>query len=174
MIKIFENNDIMNLGCQIDPGNNFDLVPNFVDPSNYSYQLLPNSQLIDLGVTPVNPMANTDLDFNYRIMGNNIDLGAYEFIGSSQRKAKPADSLFSETSKIRIYPNPATDIIQVVTDNQIVKLLIFDSFGNILIKKETQFQKYSEHLNISKLTKGIYLIKVVTENKTFNKTIIKL
>ncbi len=59
---------------------NIDADPSFVDWIAGDYHLLPHSLCIDAGDPNYMPQANeTDLDGNRRVMGQAIDMGAFEF-----------------------------------------------------------------------------------------------
>ncbi len=59
---------------------NIDAVPSFVDWIAGDYHLLPHSLCIDAGDPNYMPQANeTDLDGNSRLMGQAIDMGAFEY-----------------------------------------------------------------------------------------------
>jgi len=58
---------------------NINLDPNFINPSNRNYRLLPNSPCIDTGDPNYEAEpSETDLDGNPRVVGARIDMGAYE------------------------------------------------------------------------------------------------
>jgi parallel beta-helix repeat protein/predicted outer membrane repeat protein len=58
---------------------NIDVDPQFVDPCNSDYHLLPGSPCIDAGDPCYVPAQNeTDLDGNPRVINGRIDMGAYE------------------------------------------------------------------------------------------------
>jgi hypothetical protein len=67
----------------IDGGGNFDADPSFVDIGNGDYRLQTGSPAIDTGdATAFPPDVTTDLDGNPRIVGGEIDMGAYEWQGT--------------------------------------------------------------------------------------------
>ncbi len=68
---------------------------------------------------------------------------------------------------VRIYPNPAKDQIQIKTDQPIKEVQIYDMLGR-LVKTET-----SGAINVSKLSKGNYLLKINTQNGTAVEKLIK-
>lgn len=60
--------------------------------------------------------------------------------------------------QIKIYPNPAKDVINITSDKKINSVEVYDYLGR-LIKTET-----SNKVNISQLLKGNYLLKVKTDS----------
>ena len=68
-----------------DPDFNFDYDPQFMDPENGDFRLQETSPLINTGSNELyygNPEGSLDLDGNPRLVGDNIDLGPYEFQGT--------------------------------------------------------------------------------------------
>ena len=59
-------------------------------------------------------------------------------------------------SKISVYPNPAKDILTI--DGVYTSADIVDIFGKIVLTSE-----YVEHINISALADGIYMLNIITE-----------
>jgi len=75
-------------------------------------------------------------------------------------------------ANIRIYPNPATDIVSINSkDNRIKNLSITNISGQIVYQK--QVKGFDSTVNISNLSKGVYFLNVVTEKGVFVEKIIK-
>ena len=60
--------------------------------------------------------------------------------------------------QIKIYPNPAKDIINITSDKKINSVEVYDYLGR-LIKTE-----FSAKINISQLVKGTYILKIKTDS----------
>ena len=76
------------------------------------------------------------------------------------------------SEKIKIYPNPAEDIINIVTQNNVFKLVeITNSLGQVLIRKESKNNILK--VDVSKLEYGTYLLNVFSKETYLNKIIIK-
>lgn len=69
--------------------------------------------------------------------------------------------------KILIYPNPATNLIKIYSDAKITNVSILDINGRKIINTD------KAEINVSNLPAGVYLIKILTDNQTFMKKIIK-
>ncbi len=69
----------------------------------------------------------------------------------------------SENSEIsvRIYPNPASDYLNVEADKKISELILISSTGQIV--KSKYFNNRSVTLNVSGLQKGIYILQIRTK-----------
>jgi hypothetical protein len=83
---IFKNCIIQNSGSTnwnpaigTNGGNNLDSFPLFVDTVNFDMHLLANSPAINAGDTTGLNLPPFDLDYNYRVVGNAIDIGCYEY-----------------------------------------------------------------------------------------------
>ncbi|MDO5655522.1 MAG: choice-of-anchor J domain-containing protein [Flavobacteriaceae bacterium] len=72
-----------------------------------------------------------------------------------------------ETHKIKLYPNPATDFIQIATDETFIKAQIIDVNGKLIQESTTK------SISVSHLQKGIYFVKIFTENKIVSEKFIK-
>lgn len=76
---------------------------------------------------------------------------------------------FGHTSEIKIYPNPVKNDFTISTLEIIKNIEIFDAIG-----KRVFYQNHSSNkINIDFLSKGMYIVKINTENQTFNSKIIK-
>jgi len=72
-------------------------------------------------------------------------------------------------NNIEIYPIPAHDILNIKTDEE-VKVFIYDIFGKKVYS--SLVNKYSD-INISSLHNGIYILKLIQEDRIISKKIIK-
>ena len=77
------------------------------------------------------------------------------------------DGRFSRFSGIVVYPNPAKDILNIVTDLD-VKASLYDMTGRIL--KSNIIEK---QIDLSNLPSGVYFLNIEHEGQIYNKRIIK-
>lgn len=75
-----------------------------------------------------------------------------------------------ETGKtqLKIYPNPATDVININTQDKIVSAVIYDISG-----KELKVNINNKQINVTALKNGLYILKIVTDKGTYNQKFIK-
>jgi PKD repeat protein len=74
------------------------------------------------------------------------------------------------SSRISIYPNPAKDEINIVSDGIINKIEIMNSSGQILITNVENLQKIC--FNVESYSSGVYFIKIYTQKSIINKMIV--
>lgn len=79
------------------------------------------------------------------------------------------DFSINNDNNIKVFPNPSSTIFKIVSDTNIDKITIFDTLGKEIL---TQTQNNNE-VNIEKLSKGIYLIEITSENEKIYKKLIK-
>lgn len=68
----------------------------------------------------------------------------------------------AEQLKLAVFPNPANDVLQV-TSRENVKVTVFDLTGRQLMESKTGF-KNAHRLNISELKPGVYFLKIATKD----------
>jgi N-acetylmuramoyl-L-alanine amidase len=69
-----------------------------------------------------------------------------------------------KTSTVRVYPNPAQDVVNIQSDENIQSIELYDLRGRLIKSEVTDIQKYE--MNIIDLKKGIYLLKIKTNGST--------
>lgn len=79
----------------------------------------------------------------------------------------------SEVDQVKIYPNPASDVIQLVLKNSdpITSLSVIDITGKLVLH-QTQVNHHKATLDISGLNTGLYLLKIDTSMNSFVKRLI--
>ncbi len=74
-----------------------------------------------------------------------------------------------ENTSLVVYPNPCTDMLRINTQiNKNTDICISDLFGKEILNK-----KGADFCDVSKLAKGIYLIKITIGNDTYSQKLIK-
>ncbi len=115
------------------------------DTSNqqFPYSLQANSPCVDAGTLDIPDwleFPETDLAGNPRIVGNSIDMGAYEYDPSVQ-----VDELNGNTNPMmNVYPNPMSDVLYIsyqIKTKAHIKLDIYDING-ILVRTLVNMQTY--------------------------------
>ena len=82
----------------------------------------------------------------------------------------------TEIEKLRFYPNPANNFINIdfnVNKSDSYQLNVYNANGTLIKQVNLENKKDAENIDISDLKKGVYLIKMFSENSVlFNKLII--
>lgn len=74
----------------------------------------------------------------------------------------PLSNVSNDIEGLRIYPNPANDVVTISTNSSAVKSVqMFDISGKQVLNVDTD-----STINVSTLSKGIYVVKIVEEGKT--------
>lgn len=93
------------------------------------------------------------------------------YTGGTGRMAQKAEVIAEpEDSKIILYPNPVADVLYLSKSTQkIEKVLIYNMSGTLVSSPG----KDTENIDLSRLIAGTYLVKVYTNDGSFNQTILK-
>ena len=66
-------------------------------------------------------------------------------------------------TSIVIYPNPASDLLNIKSDTPIYGFELYDALGRLVLSKTEMFNNESV-IDVSSLTRGLYFIKLHTIN----------
>ncbi|WP_188459334.1 T9SS type A sorting domain-containing protein [Psychroflexus planctonicus] len=152
------------------PDNVNDLVGNilgsnalFSDLNSDDFSLQNTSPCIDSGIPDTSGLNIPDLDIvgNPRIDNNIIDMGAFEF-----QQPLSVNEVNLQQS-LSIYPNPASNKLNIILDD-------FDFARIYTLNGRLISTHKSKTIDLTEFEKGIYLLKIVTENgNTIAQKIIK-
>ena len=93
------------------------------------------------------------------------------YTGGTLRMAQPTEVVAeSETAKMILYPNPVADVLYLTKSTQKVEKVQVYNMSGTLIKSAG---KDVESIDLSNLIQGTYLVKVYTNDGSFNQTILK-
>ena len=79
------------------------------------------------------------------------------------------DIVNSELTDIKIYPNPVTDKLNIISPNRLHFVEIYTFSGQLIFKVNGNMSQ----VDISKLSKGNYIVKLVSEAGVVSKLIMK-
>ncbi|SFH91986.1 T9SS type A sorting domain-containing protein [Halpernia frigidisoli] len=83
---------------------------------------------------------------NYKLSATNASLLA------------TSDAVKGEISKISVYPNPTTDVLNISNTKKVLNYKVFDASGKVVLNG----RPIDLSVNVSKLTKGSYVIQFET------------
>ena len=99
-------------------------------------------------------LAKIYFDYNHPIVTNTYVTTVQNVLGTSE--------ISNDKAELTIYPNPVKDVLNIQSKNQIVKAEIYDTNGRILISASLK----GNSINVSELSKGNYIIKLSSKDKT--------
>lgn len=75
-----------------------------------------------------------------------------------------------EIAGFKLYPNPAFgDVVQVITrDNELKTITVYDVFGEVVLRDQIA----TSHLNISRLSPGVYVLQISENQKTITRKLV--
>ena len=111
------------------------------------------------------PFVNNGCELSQRPSSNN----SYESTSTFYQSNDISTNKYLEHNSIEIYPNPANDFITVNSYKEI-KIEFIDSSGRIL--KLTENIKNGEVIDLTDLPKGLYVMKITSDNATLTKRLL--
>lgn len=73
-------------------------------------------------------------------------------------------------NRITLYPNPVNERLNIVSEEMIVGILLYNSLGINTLKLDQKSMNFE--IDMSQMAKGIYFIRLDLENETVIKKII--
>ena len=163
--KLYADSDVnfKDLGSWI-PGQwyNLRIEIDHVDDKNVKYYL--NNQLVHTSALGPKVVRANDLNFEFDNDGSGFIVDNIIIRDMDQMAVSDVSR-----SQISIYPNPASEFLNIRTDDKIKSVRIYSATGN-LVKTEND---HLSILNIASLPKGNYMVTIETDKGNETKKIIK-
>ena len=118
---------------------------------------------------------------NDRILEGIVDIGAYEFCPSggicrtissvSERTPSPkiaTKNIENNVENLLVYPNPVKDVVKVKSSDKILSIEILNTQGQVISSSQD-----SNSVELSNVAKGMYLLRITTDEGIQTKRIIK-
>jgi len=106
-------------------------------------------------------MVSTDPQYTFTILEDKHLTATFSKLTSSEKGLK---------STVKIYPNPANDMLYLkISDQKIKEIVLIDLTGKIVFKKTNIYQ--NESIDLSKFESGFYIFQIRTFDKIFTEKI---
>lgn len=103
------------------------------------------------------------------------EIEAYGAASAAKKANVAVEEVEAEETVFAVYPNPASSYIQVAVpenlDNKIIT--IYDNSGTPVLQNKVQAGANESVIDISRLTKGIYILNFKSDQKSWTKKLIK-
>jgi hypothetical protein len=83
---------------------------------------------------------------------------------------KTIENVYANNSTVDVYPNPAQHMLYFKNNSAITEVIVYDLKGVQLTSKKFAGYNTNYGLDISKLTKGIYIIKTINRDATISRS----
>ncbi|TZF92328.1 T9SS type A sorting domain-containing protein [Chryseobacterium panacisoli] len=100
-------------------------------------------------------------DYNHPIVTNTYTTSVQNVLATAE--------IDKENQSISVYPNPAKDVLNIRSEQEIIKAEIYDATGRII--RSTNVTENS--ISVSELSKGNYILKAFTKDKVLVQKFIK-
>lgn len=107
-------------------------------------------------------IAKIYFDYNHPIITNNFTTTVRNVLATSE--------VSKDSDIATIYPNPVQDVLNIKSKDTVIKAEIYDANGRMISSTSVT----GNSLNVSELTKGNYIIKLFTKDKTVIQKFIKI
>ena len=142
-----------------------------------THSISSSYQKVEVDFTNVS-IANNQSNFKIRIRfdGTNmtVEEGKAVFINNisiTGVDATLSDDAFSLSDNLKVYPNPTTNLVNVQYHEEISKVYIYNTLGQLVSKSEPKDVKTT--VNLQNYKAGIYFVKVYANNKSSTVKFIK-
>jgi len=125
--------------------------------------------------------AQNTIAYGYDDNGNrtsralSVQKSAYITLPASEKDIKVKDKLSDAESKIKIYPNPTSGIIRISLENYPDAIngryQVYNLSGTIL--KDSRFDSSMTEINMSDISNGIYVLRLIINGNRSDYKIIK-
>ncbi|NBC56972.1 MAG: T9SS type A sorting domain-containing protein, partial [Bacteroidetes bacterium] len=75
-------------------------------------------------------------------------------------------------NEVSVYPNPVDNLLNISSKTALSQLIIYDIKGKIVSKKSLN-QELDTKMDLGSLGSGVYFIKLISENSSIVKRVIK-
>ena len=87
--------------------------------------------------------------------------GLYASLSGCQTNCNTTSVNSEDLNNFNIFPNPVSDILNIKSEKEIIKVEISDILGKIIISEKNP----TNRINVQKLEKGLYTIKITFKDE---------
>lgn len=168
----------------------YDIVTATLDPAfdpdsmTYTLQLVQDSSVVDLMATPSSDMATVEGDSTIDVSAGDtitVDIVVTAENGAVMTYEVTVLPFIDDTgiepesiaaAAVRLYPNPASDLLYIESDMEIKQVTVFNAIGKIVMQ-HSSVNNPRLQLNVGSLTPGLYMIKVDNEDQSSMNKLLK-
>lgn len=108
--------------------------------------------------------------YNFNGVGYTANFGSLPSISYNTCNNHIFSSIITPKSQvIKLYPNPATNIIQFNLHEKVNNIIVFNSQGQIILNNSSQ----NQYINIENYLQGIYFVQMISNQNIYTGTFIK-
>jgi hypothetical protein len=145
------------------------------------YEVLYSKDGVDFSTILANVTATANTSAAYKILHSSPVAGInYYKIKTTEKDGAISYSEirkvnFGKAGSITVYPNPAKDVVNITVlgsmINQAATITLLSVDGKIITQSKFARIGQTETIDVSKLSNGTYIIRVITEQEVINRTI---
>ncbi|MGB2128186.1 MAG: T9SS type A sorting domain-containing protein [Flavicella sp.] len=109
------------------------------------------------------PSVDSEENFLSHVFDSDISFKSISLISSTAMGIETLfeDSTFEDSTRIRVFPNPTTEILYIEADSD-VEVEVFNTTGNKVMTTNTN------KVDVSELMEGVYILKISNANNKTN------
>ncbi|MBS4013813.1 MAG: M6 family metalloprotease domain-containing protein [Bacteroidetes bacterium] len=94
----------------------------------------------------------------FAVNSQGTSYGAQKWFTTAEDNTSIADN--DDKKNIEVFPNPAKDIVNITSRNNIIDIKVFDIFGNLVYSASKDGSSDDHQINISDFAAGIYFVQL--------------
>lgn len=91
----------------------------------------------------------------------------YCHVQAEQRHTTSSEKVSTDHTKVKVFPNPATNVVNILglKNSEKAEILISDTYGNILLSYRWKIGNNAVNIPISTLEAGIYMVAIRSQEQ---------
>ena len=118
-----------------------------------------NMELTDIGILYNTQFSTPSITENSYTGPDNLNSSSlennYEYLCETENTLSADEPIVIDSTNVIITPNPASNLIKIISNNPIINFSLYDMYGNKIEKKIND-----SSINIGDLPTGIYLVNL--------------